>query len=85
MRIALLYCISMNIQEYLEAKKITQSSFADLAGVSLGMVNHWIKGRSPVSPELSVVIENKTSGMVSRKDLHPDNWMNIWPELKDVA
>lgn len=72
----------MNIPEYLIKNKITQSAFAESVGVSLGMVNHWVKSRSPVSPELSVIIERVTEGSVTRKDMHPDNWAAIWPELK---
>ncbi len=33
------------------------------------------------SPELCVVIERESGGAVTRKDLRPDDWHLIWPEL----
>jgi DNA-binding transcriptional regulator YdaS (Cro superfamily) len=33
------------------------------------------------SPENCVVIERATGGLVTRKDLRPDDWERIWPEL----
>jgi len=77
--------ISMNIDTYLKVKNISQSSFAELIGVSLGMVNQWISGHRPISPEKCVTIEKATQGKVTRKDLRPDDWHLIWPELVDAA
>lgn len=37
-------------------------------------------GRTP-SPELCVQIERATKGFVTRRDLRPDDWHRIWPEL----
>lgn len=37
-------------------------------------------GREP-SPELCVSIERATDGAVTRRDLRPDDWDRIWPEL----
>ena len=37
-------------------------------------------GRKP-SPELCVQIEQATDGKVTRRDLRPDDWAAIWPEL----
>lgn len=37
-------------------------------------------GRQP-SPELCVDIERTTAGEVTRRDLRPDDWHRIWPEL----
>jgi hypothetical protein len=33
------------------------------------------------SPEYCVAIERATEGKVSRRDLRPDDWAAIWPEL----
>lgn len=41
-------------------------------------------GRKP-SPELCVQIERATSGKVTRRDLRPDDWSAIWPELERRA
>lgn len=75
----------MKILAYLIKHDITQVAFAEMTGVSAGMVNQWVTGYRPVSPEKSVLIEQITKGEVSRKELHPNTWAGIWPELKDVA
>lgn len=36
-------------------------------------------------PALCVAIEVVTSGAVTRRDLRPDDWARIWPELADGA
>lgn len=47
--------------------------------VSLGAIGNW-KARMP--PEkICVLIERSTAGAVTRRDLRPDDWHEIWPEL----
>ena len=41
---------------------------------------HGYADRIP-SPENCVAIERATSGAVTRRDLRPDDWHRIWPEL----
>lgn len=36
-------------------------------------------------PALSVAIEVASGGEVTRKHLHPLDWAEQWPELKDAA
>lgn len=38
-------------------------------------------GNKNVSAEIAARIELATSGEVTRKDLRPDDWQVIWPEL----
>jgi DNA-binding transcriptional regulator YdaS (Cro superfamily) len=45
---------------------------------------HSYGGRKP-SPENCVVIEMVTKGAVTRRDLRPDDWKRIWPELEATA
>ena len=73
-------CI-MNISNYIE-KHSTQSEFAKIIGVTSGMVYQWQKGLRPISAEQCVVIEQKTEGKITRKDLRPNDWHLIWPELE---
>ncbi len=42
-------------------------------------------GYRPCSPEMAVLIEQRTNGVVTRKELRPDDWQAIWPELSAVA
>lgn len=41
------------------------------------MYGHRIAGE-----KLSVRIERESEGEVTRRDLRPDDWMEIWPELE---
>ena len=57
------------------------TALANALGVSPSMVTNWAKKRRPVPVKRCVEIEKLTNGMVSRKDLRPDDWHEIWPEL----
>ena len=41
----------------------------------------WTAGVRPVPIERCVPIERATDGAVTRRDLRPDDWQEIWPEL----
>lgn len=71
----------MDIPTYLQDRKTSQAAFAQTLGVSQGLVCQWIKGRRPISPERCVAIECATDGAITRQDLRPDDWQQIWPEL----
>ncbi len=42
----------------------------------------WRSGQRPVPAHQCVAIEKATDGAVTRKDLRPNDWADIWPELK---
>ena len=44
-------------------------------------VYSWASGKRPVPVKRCVQIEQSTNGAVTRKDLRPDDWREIWPEL----
>jgi DNA-binding transcriptional regulator YdaS (Cro superfamily) len=43
-------------------------------------VSNW-RGRGNVPTEHCAGIEAATKGIVNRRDLRPDDWQKIWPEL----
>lgn len=55
---------------------------AESVGVSLQTISHWRTRGTPI--ERCVAIETATSGAVTRRDLRPDDWHHIWPELIDA-
>lgn len=61
-----------------------QAALARALGVSPAVVNQWVSGVRPVPIERCVAIERATAGAVTRRDLRPDDWRDIWPELVDV-
>lgn len=54
---------------------------ATLVGVAPPTVTQWTNGARPVSPKKAVRIEVATDGRVTRQQLCPDDWHEIWPEL----
>jgi len=60
-----------------------QSNLARLLHVTAPTVNQWVSGKRPVSTERCIAIERITDGQVTRRDLRPDDWHLIWPELAE--
>lgn len=56
-------------------------ALAKVIGVSQPTVSDWCTGKKRVPVERCVPIERATLGAVTRKDLRPDDWQDIWPEL----
>lgn len=51
-------------------------------------VRRWANGQRSTPVHHCVAIEQATGGQVTRRDLRPDDWCLIWPELaekKDAA
>lgn len=42
-------------------------------------------GHKPANPLVSARLENVTDGLVTRPELRPDDWSEIWPELNKAA
>ncbi|UEC03942.1 transcriptional regulator [Burkholderia vietnamiensis] len=75
----------MDLSAYLFQRQMTQAAFAKQMGVSQGLVYQWLTGRRPVAVDRCVAIERSTGGAVGRRDLRPDDWQDIWPELADLS
>lgn len=73
----------MNIQTYLKKHPEKRGEIASSLGVSVAYVYQWMRGIRPVPVQYCAAIEKVTVGAVSRKDLRPDDWQEIWPELID--
>lgn len=58
-----------------------QTALAIAVEVRQPTVSEWARGLRPVPIERCVAIEKVTSGAVTRRDLRPDDWWRIWPEL----
>ena len=74
----------MNLKTYLSSLK--RGGSAELAArlsVSPSYLSQMAAGDSAISPARCVTIELETKGQVTRKDLRPDDWKAIWPELAD--
>jgi hypothetical protein len=51
-------------------------------GVRQPTLQAWIAKKRPIPVKRCVQIEQATGGLVTRRDLRPDDWAQIWPELK---
>lgn len=71
----------MDINQYLQKADVTQSEFAQSIGVAQSFLWQVLSGRRPVPVERCADIERATGGAVTRRDLRPDDWHRIWPEL----
>lgn len=75
----------MNLSEYLSSPgALTVGELRKRSGVSSdAQIRQWQHGyanRRP-GPAHCVAIERATKGAVTRRDLRPDDWHLIWPEL----
>ena len=58
-----------------------QVKLAEILSVTPPAITAWLSNR-PIPVMRCVQIEQATKGVVTRKDLRPDDWESIWPELK---
>ena len=63
----------------------SQRLLAESIGVSPQTIWAWIDRGSLIPPEKCVLIERVTDRAVTRQDLRPDDWKQIWPELSEVG
>ena len=69
----------MTLAEYI--KHNSRTKLASDIGVSTGMISQWLNNTRPIAIGRCVAIEKATEGQVTRKELRPDDWAIIWPEL----
>lgn len=76
----------MDLKAYISTSpRGTAASLAKAIGVSPSYLSQMASGQSPISPERCVAIEKATAAAVSRRDLWPDGWDCVWPELEEAA
>ncbi|MHB1267828.1 MAG: hypothetical protein ACYCY2_09550 [Acidithiobacillus ferriphilus] len=73
----------MDIQTFLKSlgNKQKRGAFSIRCGTTLGHLQNISYGLRPCSPQLAVAIEQQSGAAVTRKELLPDTWHLIWPEL----
>ncbi|HCP78966.1 MAG: hypothetical protein CML16_03145 [Pusillimonas sp.] len=57
------------------------SALARAIGVTPQAVCFWRDGLRKIPAEQCTAIERATDGAVTRRDLRPDDWQEIWPEI----
>lgn len=61
----------------------SQAALAKALDLAPALIHQWRAGIRPVPVQHCLAIERATSGAVTRRDLRPDDWHLIWPELAD--
>ncbi|MBB5610396.1 MULTISPECIES: YdaS family helix-turn-helix protein [unclassified Janthinobacterium] len=73
----------MDLKNYLIATGVKKADFARAINISAALLHQWIEQIRPVAIRHCPAIEKQTGGQVARKDLRPDDWHKIWPELAE--
>lgn len=70
------------LREYLNSlNQEQQKSFASACNTSVEYLRKAISKKQKLGPVLSVLIEIHSGNAVTRQELHPTDWVMIWPEL----
>lgn len=75
----------MNLDQYLSSGGVTGVEFANSIGVSPAYLYHIANGRRPFPVQLVKKAVAVSGGALTEKSLRPDDWQDIWPELKEAA
>ena len=62
-----------------------QRQLAEVLDVQIAQVWQWANEKRPVPVHLVKAIVSATDGAVTEKDLRPDDWHLIWPDLSHLA
>jgi DNA-binding transcriptional regulator YdaS (Cro superfamily) len=73
----------MDLNTYLNTIE-TLIAFSKRTGIPGSSLSNWRHGKRPIPIEWMPILEKETGGLVSRKDLCPDNWQELWPELANL-
>lgn len=74
----------MDLNTYLTSYSISQSVAGKALSVSAGRIGHFCRGEDIPPPKVCVRIEAWSGGAVTRKELRPEDWQLIWPELAEL-
>lgn len=62
----------------------SQAKLATAIGVTQQTISNWLKG-GVIKAEHCSAIERLTQCAVTRRQLRPDDWRDIWPELGEAS
>lgn len=65
--------------------KDAREAFADACGTSIGYLRKAVSSGQTLSAATCVAVERESNRQVTRKDLRPNDWQSIWPEIATEA
>ena len=69
---------------FFRLSKQERKEFAEKVGTSVGHLTNFCYGYTSLAAKACVLIERESKGEVSRRNLMPNDWHEIWPELAEV-
>lgn len=76
----------MELNDYLISHgRGSTSQLARAIGAHAPDVSRWASKQRPVPERFAAAIERETQSAVTRRDLRPRDWQQIWPELAQAA
>lgn len=73
----------MKLKKYLNMKRGNGAKLARDIGSFPSDVSDYANGKKTIPIRFGPLIESATNGAVTRKDLFPDDWEKLWPELAE--
>ena len=73
----------MNLTTYISLERGNAAQLAKSLGVGASYISQLASGHRRASAGTSSKIEEITKNQVTRQDLRPDDWQDIWPELAE--
>lgn len=75
----------MDLKSYIQAERGNGVKLAATLGIPLSYLSQMAGAGRAITAERAVAIERATGGIVGRRDLRPDDWADVWPELAAAA
>jgi DNA-binding transcriptional regulator YdaS (Cro superfamily) len=77
--------LCMKLSDWLKEQPGRGRALADAVGVPQSFVSKMASGAKQPPAERCASIERATAGVVTRADLRPADYLDIWPELAHPA
>ena len=71
----------MKLKAYIQSERGKATALAEALNIPATYLSQMASGNRAITAERASDIERFTGGVVTRKDMFPDKWARIWPEL----
>jgi len=72
---------TMNLQTYINTEPGNATRLVSVLGIPLSYLSQMASGYRNISPSRALSIERATGGLVTRKEMRPDDCWLIWPDI----
>lgn len=73
----------MDLETFLQRSEVKGTEFAERIGMSPNYLYHIAKGRRAFPLGYVKRAVGASGGLLTERDLRPDDWHHIWPELAE--